>query len=106
MRKFEILSKNTILEKENQILSKRELEVLLLLAAGFENRQIAKIFYVTLSTIKKQLEKIYQKLNAKNRANAIFIAYSLGIISMKDYKTVITSPRVSEFISICKKFTH
>ena len=37
MRKYEILEPNIVLENENKILSRRELEVLILVAAGFEN---------------------------------------------------------------------
>ena len=99
MRKYEILEPNIVLENENKILSRRELEVLILVAAGFENNQIADIFKVTLSTIKKQLEKIYIKLNAKNRATAVFIAQKSNIISLKDYNAVLNSPEIIDFIS-------
>ncbi|MBR1942764.1 response regulator transcription factor [bacterium] len=103
MRNHEILPDNVTLENEKKILSKRELEIIILVAAGFENNQIAKIFRVTLSTIKKQLEKIYEKLNAKNRANAVFIAKTHGLISANDYNTVLNSPEVLKFLTYCKK---
>ena len=74
MSKVEILPKEFELSVENKTLSRRELEVLLLVAGGFENSEIAEIFEVQLTTVKKQLERIYKKLKAKNRANAVFKA--------------------------------
>ncbi len=104
MRNHEILSKNIILENENRVLSRRELEIIILVAAGFENNQIAKIFRVTLSTIKKQLEKIYEKLHAKNRANAVFIACKYNLISVNNFNLVLKSAEIIDFIAHCKKF--
>ena len=104
MRNYEILPKDLILENENKILSRRELEILILVAAGFENNQIAVVFRVTLSTVKKQLEAIYQKLKAQNRANAVFIACLHGLISQKDYETVLKAQDVIKFMKSCKKF--
>jgi len=106
MRNYEILPKNLILEHERQILSRRELEIIILVAAGFENNQIASIFKVTLSTIKKQIEAIYQKLHAQNRANAIYIACTHGLISNNDFLTVVRTSDVVNFIKKCKKFSN
>ncbi|MBR2526101.1 response regulator transcription factor [bacterium] len=104
MRNYEILPKNLILENEDKILSRRELEVLILIAAGFENNQIAAVFKVTLSTVKKQIEIIYQKLKVQNRANAVFVACMHGLISQKDYETVVKAQDVMKFMKNCKKF--
>lgn len=104
MRKYEILPTGIILDNESKPLSRREMEVLILVAAGLENSQIAKLFRVTLSTVKKQLERIYYKLKAKNRANAVFIAQQENIISQRDYKFVINLPVVSEVIQKNRKY--
>lgn len=104
MRNYEILPKNLILENEDKILSRRELEVLILISAGFENNQIAAVFKVTLSTVKKQIEVIYQKLKAQNRANAVFVACMHGLLSQKDYETVVKAQDVMKFMKNCKKF--
>ena len=104
MRNFEILPENIILENENKILSRRELEILILIAAGFENIHLAKLFRVTLSTIKKHLEATYLKLNAKNRANAVFIAQNHKLFSQQEYLLVINAPEVLKFKSKCKKW--
>ena len=105
MRNYEILPKNLILENEDKILSRRELEVIILMAAGFENNQIAFIFKVTLSTIKKQIETIFQKLNAKNRANAVFIACIHKLVSLRDFETITKTPDVQNFIKNYKNFS-
>lgn len=104
MRKYEILPTGIVLDNESRPLSRREMEVLILVAAGLENSQIAKIFRVTLSTIKKQLERIYYKLKAKNRANAVFIAQQDNIISQRDYKFVINLPDVSKVINKNRRY--
>lgn len=97
MSKVEILPKEFELSTENKILSRRELEVLLLVAGGFENSAIAEIFEVQLVTVKKQLERIYSKLKAKNRANAVFKAYFNGLIVARDYSAVMNCDKVKEF---------
>lgn len=104
MSKVEILPKEFELSTENKILSRRELEVLLLVAGGFENSAIAEIFEVQLVTVKKQLERIYSKLKAKNRANAVFKAYFNGLIVARDYSAVMNCDKVKEILS--KKVTY
>lgn len=99
MSKVEILPKEFELSTENKTLSRRELEVLLLVAGGFENSEIAEIFEVQLTTVKKQLERIYKKLKAKNRANAVFKAYFEGLISARDYSAVMNCDRAKEILS-------
>lgn len=99
MTKIEILPKEFELSAEDKVLSRRELEVLLLVAGGFENTEIAEIFEVQLTTIKKQLERIYFKLGAKNRANAVFKAYLNAIISARDFSAVMNSEKVKELLS-------
>lgn len=56
----------------------REAEYLALVAMGFKNVEIAKIFFVSKNTVKKTLENIFLKLLAKDRANAVAIAFLHG----------------------------
>lgn len=98
MRNHEILPQYTVLENEHKIFSKRELEIIILIASGFENSQISEIFHVTLSTIKKQLEKIYEKLRARNRAHAVFLAMFHNLISENDFNTIMNSQEVKKFM--------
>lgn len=102
MRNYEILPEDVVLENEKSLLSRREMEILILIAAGFENYQIAQIFRVTLSTTKKQIEKIYEKLNAQNRANAVFLACCHNLISPRDYNLILQTCEVAEFLKLLK----
>jgi DNA-binding CsgD family transcriptional regulator len=61
-------------------LSERELEVLVLLASGRTNAEIARELYVALGTVKSHTGNIYRKLEAKNRAEALNRARELGLI--------------------------
>lgn len=61
-------------------LSKRELEVLRLIAAGFSNNEIAKRLFVSEGTIKKHNYNIFGKLDVKNRTRAIARAKMIGLL--------------------------
>lgn len=63
-------------------LSEREQEVLALLAEGLGTAAIAKKLYMSESTAKTHIAKIYQKLGATNRAQALVTAMRLGLLSM------------------------
>jgi DNA-binding NarL/FixJ family response regulator len=62
-------------------LSPREKEVLQLLADGLAVAQIAKTLYISESTAKTHISKIYEKLGAANRAQAIMQAIRSGLLS-------------------------
>jgi DNA-binding NarL/FixJ family response regulator len=62
-------------------LSPREKEVLQLLADGLAVAQIAKTLYISESTAKTHISKLYDKLGAANRAQALMTAMRLGFIS-------------------------
>ncbi|MBO0844469.1 MAG: hypothetical protein J2P22_03525 [Nocardioides sp.] len=61
-------------------LSSRELDVLRLLVAGKPNQQIADELYVTVSTVKKHVTHILDKLGATNRTEATARARELGLM--------------------------
>jgi predicted ATPase/DNA-binding CsgD family transcriptional regulator len=61
-------------------LSDREIEVLLLIASGESNQDIASQLFVGLSTVKKHINHIYSKLGIKSRTQAIARARELGLI--------------------------
>ena len=61
-------------------LTRRELEILRLVAEGRPNREVAKILWVTDQTIKFHLANTYKKLEAANRADAIRRAIALGLV--------------------------
>ena len=61
-------------------ISARELEVLELLAAGRSNKEIAKALDVSPNTVKTHVARLYDKLDAKRRTEAILRARMLGVI--------------------------
>ena len=62
-------------------LSPRETEVLTLLVEGLGIGQIARRLYVSESTAKTHVAKIYDKLGASNRAQAVVAAVRLGLVT-------------------------
>jgi LuxR family maltose regulon positive regulatory protein len=62
-------------------LSERELEVLVLLAEGNTNAEIAQELHLALSTVKWHASNIYGKLGVKNRSQAVARARSLGLLN-------------------------
>lgn len=61
-------------------LTKREIEVVELIAAGFPNRAIAQKLAISLYTVKNHLKHIYQKLDVDNRARASMRARDIGLL--------------------------
>ncbi|QSB06297.1 DNA-binding response regulator [Natronoglycomyces albus] len=65
-------------------LSPRESQVLKLLADGMSVAGIAKQLYVSESTAKTHISKLYEKLGAGNRAQALMTALKLGLLEAPD----------------------
>lgn len=62
-------------------LTPRESDVLNQLAAGASVAQVARSLYMSESTVKTHIAKVYDKLGAKNRASAVMAAIRLGLIA-------------------------
>lgn len=65
-------------------LSPRESQVLRLLAEGMSVAGIAKQLYVSESTAKTHISKLYEKLGSANRAQALMTALKLGLLEAPD----------------------
>lgn len=61
-------------------ISKREIEVLELMASGHSNKEIADALFVSTNTVKTHATNIFEKLDAKRRTQAVEKAKQLGII--------------------------
>jgi NarL family two-component system response regulator LiaR len=61
-------------------LSKRELEVLQLMADGLSNQEIASRLFVSLNTVKTHSAQIFEKMEVKRRTQAVDMAKRLSII--------------------------
>jgi DNA-binding NarL/FixJ family response regulator len=64
-------------------LTERELEVLGLVAKGWSNAEIAARLYGTTATAKTHLSRLLMKLNARDRAQLIVVAYESGLVSVR-----------------------
>lgn len=62
-------------------LSKRELEVISLIASGLSNADIAQKLHVTVGTVKWHANNIYLKLNVKTRTQATAKARKMGLLN-------------------------
>ncbi|MBO0845422.1 MAG: response regulator transcription factor [Nocardioides sp.] len=66
---------------ESTRLSTREHDVLMLLADGANAAAIGRRLYMSESTVKSHIARIYQKLGAQNRAQALVKAMRIGLLS-------------------------
>ena len=58
----------------------RELEILELIAAGLSNREIAERIYVSENTVKTHAGRLFEKLSARRRTQAVQRAKEAGLI--------------------------
>ena len=61
-------------------ITKRELEILSLIAQGLSNREIAEKLFVSENTIKTHSSRLFDKLSAKRRTQAVQIGKQFGLI--------------------------
>jgi len=80
-------------DRENKALTEREVEVLILLALGFDILQIAEKLCITRNTVSNFVWSIKVKTNIKSRALLAFYAYSKGYVSKEDIKAAIKEER-------------
>ena len=66
-------------ENNNATLSNREYEILLLIAEGKNNQEIAETILTSVSTVKHYISAMYSKLGVSNRAEAVRVAMRRGI---------------------------
>ena len=79
-RRAQVAAEPVGLPVGGMLLSPREFEVLSLLATGLSVPAIAGTMFVSLSTAKTYVSRVYEKLGAANRASAIMTAMRLGLI--------------------------
>lgn len=61
-------------------LTPRELEILALIAAGLSNREIAERIFVSENTVKTHSSRVFEKLGARRRTQAVQRGKALGLI--------------------------
>jgi len=66
------------------IISRREEEVLQLIADGCSTPEVAERLYISVKTVKNHLASAYQKLDADDRTQAVVRALKMGIIKLDE----------------------
>src|SRR5690242_10079450 len=84
-------------------LSQRERQILIRLAEGDSNKQIARLCNITESTVKVHLKAILRKITVHNRTQAAIWAIEKGYHrnpELVDQKSTLTSPRIADRSSV------
>ena len=68
-------------------LSNREIDVLIQLQERLSNKEIAQRLFISPETVKTHLSNIYQKLNVKNRRQAVDAAIKLDLLPERRRRT-------------------
>ncbi len=68
--------------EEERMVTKREEEVLQLIADGCSTPEVAERLYISQKTVKNHLASIYQKLDARDRTQAVLQAVRMGIVHL------------------------
>jgi DNA-binding NarL/FixJ family response regulator len=75
---------NRVRTPGTDVLSRRELDVLRLIAAGSTNRDAGAKLFISEATVKTHLLNIYAKLGVGDRAAAVAAAYDRGLLTPRD----------------------
>jgi DNA-binding NarL/FixJ family response regulator len=67
-------------QQPRQPLSRREHQVLQLIADGLENQAIADILYVSVETVRTHVKSILRKLSSRDRTHAVAVAFRSGVL--------------------------
>jgi DNA-binding NarL/FixJ family response regulator len=70
-------------DEDERVITKREEEVLQLIADGCSTPEVASKLYISQKTVKNHLASIYQKLDARDRTQAVLAAVRMGIVHLR-----------------------
>lgn len=67
-------------QRENLGITRREFEILELIAQGMSNREIAEKLFVSENTVKTHSSRVFDKLGAKRRTQAVQLGKEFGLL--------------------------
>jgi NarL family two-component system response regulator LiaR len=67
-------------KREDLHITRRELEILALIAQGLSNREIAEKLFVSENTVKTHSSRVFDKLGARRRTQAVQLGKELGLL--------------------------
>ncbi len=67
-------------KREDLHITRRELEILELIAQGLSNREIAEKLFVSESTVKTHSSRVFDKLGARRRTQAVQLGKEFGLL--------------------------
>jgi DNA-binding NarL/FixJ family response regulator len=76
--------------KELDDLSEREREVFRLMTSGLSNGEIAQELFISETTVKTHVTHILQKLNLRDRVQAVVLAYQTGVFDSDAQRPLLT----------------
>jgi len=77
-----------------EALTEGELKVLTLVGRGFSNEEIARELFVADTTVRTHIRHILDKLNLRDRVQAVVLAYDTGLVQpTPDRQAVLEAPR-------------
>lgn len=76
------LDPDSVDDDSDRVVTKREVEVLQLIADGCSTPEVAERLYISQKTVKNHLASIYHKLDARDRTQAVLQAVRMGIVRL------------------------
>ena len=64
----------------DSVLSRRQVEILRLIATGATNKEIASRLFISSATVKRETNAIFAALNVNDRAEAVSAGYKMGLL--------------------------
>ena len=73
---------DSVADDSDRVVTKREVEVLQLIADGCSTPEVAERLFISQKTVKNHLASIYHKLDARDRTQAVLQAVRMGIVRL------------------------
>ena len=68
--------------RELDVLTEREREVMISIAQGHSNAEIAELLHMSVATVKTHVSRVLSKLDARDRTQLVVMAYQTGLVQL------------------------